>query len=175
MKMLDVKPIKTYIKEESEDSYKIIQLSALSNGQFDIDIFDVTLFPEGWYCDEEPDHSVRFDDFFSADKHLGFIAFGLCASDNHDIHEAVPEMLEKDAKDEFQADKDFRKRQLVEKQAEHDKEPKYEATCRETGERMVFSADTEEKALNLAEMCFPGGILRIERVRTKVKFDEWDY
>ena len=185
MTNLDYKILKTYIKYESEEKYKVIQLLALSNRQFDIDIFNVHMdeyqsFGEGihrfeWICDDEPDHSVRFDDFLSADKHVELIASGLYESKIHDPSEAVTEMLNKEAEAEFQADMDFRKRKLEEKQAKHDKEPKYEATCGETGERMVFAADTEERALKLAEMYFSGGVLRIERVRTKVKPDEWDY
>jgi len=185
MENLDYKILKTFVRCENHEEYKVIQLLALSNKQFDIDIFNVHLdeyqsFGEGihrfeWVCDNEPDHSVRFDDFLSADKHIELIASGLYESKNHDPSDAVTEMLNKESDAEFQASMDFRKKQLEEKQAEHDKEPKYEATCRQTGERMVFAADTEEKALKLAEMYFPGGVLRIERVRTKVKADGWDY
>ena len=185
MTNLNYKILKTFVRCENQEEYKVIQLLALSNRQFDIDIFYVHMdeyqsFGEGihrfeWICDDEPDHSVRFDDFLSADKHIELIASGLYESKNHDPSEAVTEMLNKEAEAEFQADMDFRKRQLVEKQAEHDKKPKYEATCRETGDRMVFSTATEEAALKLAELYFPSGVLRIERVRTKVKPDEWDY
>lgn len=179
MANLYYKILKTFIKYENEEEYKVIQLLALSNKQFEIDIYNVHLWPEGWDCDDDPEHSVRFDDFFSADKHLELITSELYESDIHDPSEAVIEMVNKEEKAEFEAsclaDKEYRKRLLDEKQARHDKVPKYEATCKETGERMVFSAETEDKALKLAEMYFSGGVLRMERVSTKVKLDEWDY
>jgi len=183
--MLDYKIIKTFIKFESEEDYKVIQLLALSNGQFDIDIFSVFLdeyqsYGEGihrvyWNCNDEPEHSVRFDDYLSADKHLDFITSGLYESDEHDPSEAVTKMLENKAESEYQAEVEYRNKLLQIKQAKSDEIPKYEATCKVTGDRMVFSGNTKERALQLAEMYFPDGILKIERVYPKVNLDESDF
>jgi len=171
--MLQGKCIKTYIREEDDDCCKVIQLFALSNGMFVIDFVDVTLWPEGWSCDGESDHSVRFDNFLSADKHLEFIAGGLYESSIHDPAESVNDMFAEEAAQNFKFEVEYRKKEHAAKQAEYDKINKFEATCKKTGERMVFTADTEKKALKLAEIYFPSGVLKMEKVNVKVKPDEW--
>ncbi|CAI86783.1 hypothetical protein [Pseudoalteromonas translucida] len=183
--MLDYKIIKTFIKYESEEAYKVIQLLALSNGQFVIDIFNVFLdeyqsYGEGihridWNCEDEPEHSVRFNEYLSADKHLEFITSGLYESDDHNPSKAVTKMLENEAESQYQAEIEHRNKLLHIKQAKSDEVPKFEATCKVTGDRMMFSGNTEERALQLAEMYFSGGVLKIERVYPKVQLNESDF
>ncbi|WP_392341968.1 hypothetical protein [uncultured Shewanella sp.] len=85
MAELQVKHIKTYVCEKSEDLYKAHQFLALSNGQFDVDTFEVILFPEGWWSENEPCESKRFNDFFSASSYIETLS----PTDESEIYDPV--------------------------------------------------------------------------------------
>ncbi|MEZ9604232.1 hypothetical protein AB6D16_023755 [Vibrio cyclitrophicus] len=180
--MLDYKVVKTYVKYESDDCYKVIQLLALSNSQFDIDVTNVFLdeyqsFGDGihrieWKSEEEPEHSIRFDDYFSASKHLELLTTGLYESQDHEPTKAVSELLNIEAQQEHEAEASYRQQLLNEKQVRCDETLKFEATCRKTGERKLFSANSIEKAKSLAEIYFPEGVLRVEKVTVSVRLYE---
>jgi len=91
---LQVKHIKTYIYEESEECFKVYLVLALSNGQFDVDTFEVVLFPEGWWCEDEATISKRFNDYFSASKYIESLSSDLIESDIYDPAEAVETIVE---------------------------------------------------------------------------------
>ncbi|MCJ8311759.1 MAG: hypothetical protein HRU38_08475 [Saccharospirillaceae bacterium] len=172
MGQLQVKHIKTYVSDETEECKKAYQFLALSNGQFDVDTFEVTLFPEGWWSNDEPSESKRFNDFFTASTYIKSLSPHLDESDIYDPVDAVnfieQEHYRQNWEAEQQADINLSNKLHQEKQARCDEIPMYEATCKVTGDRKVFSGDTEEEVLKLAEMYFSGGVLKFERVNVKV-------
>ncbi|EGR0911843.1 hypothetical protein EI614_05645 [Vibrio parahaemolyticus] len=91
---LEVKHIKTYLLEISEDLFKAYQFLALSNGQFDVDTFEVSLFPEGWWASEEPMESKRFDSFFAATAYIEALSPDLVESDIYEPEKAVDSLVE---------------------------------------------------------------------------------
>lgn len=175
--------IKTFIKEVDKNVlYEVIQLSALETGDFDIDIFHVRHDPEDrpydWYCGNEPEDTETFNHYFLANEHLRRIAAGFQETLIHDPEYAVSEAERLD--DEESIDSQIEDAKIHDekvrkaKQSEYDKVIKFEATCKKTGDRMIFTTDTEEKALSLAEMYFAGEVLKIERVTKGVLVDVRD-
>ena len=174
--------IKTFIREVHEELYEVIQLSALESGTFDIDTFHVThdsyVRNYNWSCENEPEDTVRFNNYLLAEKHLKRITEGLQESSFHDPKDAVCETLK--LNDQLNHDSEIEYGKIHDenvrkaKQSEYDKVIKFEATCKKTGDRMTFTTDTEEKALSLAEMYFSGKVLKIERVTRGVQLDVRD-
>ena len=182
MEMLEVTPIKTLAKSIDSESCQVLQFIALSNGQFDVDIYDVYMYfgedytDAGWSCNEdEPEYTRRFNDFLSANKHLDELSVDYIQTPSHDPLDAIEEMFEleyeKEQKERSTIRESMRIKEAEEnrkKQEEFEKTNRFEATCKMTGNRSIFTAETKEKALKMAELYFSGEILRIEKTNLKV-------
>ena len=96
MDKLQCEHIKTYVCKGDEygERFKVHQFYALSNGQFLLETFEVILFPEGWWRDDEACETKRFKDYFSASSYLKSISSNLVESDTYDPVDAVGSIVE---------------------------------------------------------------------------------
>jgi len=109
MPIIDITPIKTFIKDLGGNDYKTLHFEALSDGRFVVEIYDILMWPEGLSCEDDPVHEGMFNSYLAAHHHLSTLIGGYVEVENNEnlypidiVHNYIKNEIDRECCDDYE-------------------------------------------------------------------------